>query len=432
MKVEFPLGQPARIFLAVLASILSLVLAYFAASNFVVNALLTPAVSLSRSEVQSGITYFPRSPGLQALFASIELAEDRDPEAAAGRAESAATRAVNLNPRRYDYRLLVALAREMKGDRPGAEQALREALALAPNRVETHWRLANVLLRQGKLDESLPFFSQAVSARHVLLAQTLALLWDVSGGKVDKMQAAVGNSPKGQRDLAFFLVQRGLLSDAVRVFNHIRREDRLASDESGTFVTALLNAGQLDLARNIWGEMVTENSEDLRHTIFNGGLERDVRPGFEQFDWNLTENGFMRATLSAGTAHSGVRALRIDFKGGDTTQIDGEIRQFVLVRPGQRYFLSAWVKTNALQTPEGPRLVVTLPDRTTQIAASAPVKAGTDDWQELSVTFTVPPGLEAVIVQIKRIPKFSYDEPTRGTVWFDDFRVDPVISASPR
>jgi len=29
--------------------------------------------------------------------------------------------------------------------------------------------------------------------------------------------------------------------------------------------------------------------------------------------------------------------------------------------------------------------------------------------------------MSAVLISIKRKPKFSYDEPTRGTVWFDDF-----------
>ncbi len=420
MQLESPLGQPARLLLAGLASLLSLILAYVAVSNFIVNSLLIPAVTLNFNEVEAAARYFPRSGALQALVASNELAADRDYEAAASRAESAALRASSLTPARYDFRLLVASAREMKGDRGGAEAALREALALAPNRAETHWRMANVLVRQGKLDEASPFFSRAVGARPVLLAQTLALVWNVSSGKVEKMEAAVGDSPKGLRDLAFFLIQRGLVSEGVRVFNRIDRAHRLASDESGAFVSGLMSIGQLELAHGIWGDLVTSNSDDLKPLIFNGNFETDPRASLDQFDWMLAENGHFRPSLAGGTAHTGSRALRLDFKGVDTMRIEGEIRQQLLVRPGARYRLSCWVKTNALQTTEGPRLVVTNIDRVTQIASSEPIAAGTEDWREIRVEFTVPVSLATILVQVKRIPKFSYDEPTRGTIWFDD------------
>ncbi len=421
MQLEFPLGQPARLLLVGLASVLSLLLAYLAASNFIVSALANPSITLNRSEIEAGARYFPRSAELQALVAANELAADSDYEAAAARAESAALRAAKLTPTRFDFRLLVASAREMKGDRPGAEAALREALALAPNRVETHWRLANSLVRQGRLDEATQFFRSAVGARHVLIPQTLALVWDVSGGEVAKMEAAVGDSPKAQRDLAFFLIQRGLVSDGVRVFNQIDRADRRASEESGAFVTGLMSIGQLETARRIWGDLVTDHTEDLKPPIFNGGFENDPRAAFNHFDWALVDNRFIHVTLVPGTAHSGSRSLRLDFKGVDTSRIDGEISQHLLVRPGARYRLSCFVKTNGLETSDGPRLMVTNPDRETQIAVSEPIKAGTDDWRELAVEFNAPVFLGSVMVQIKRIPRFSFDEPSRGTIWFDDF-----------
>jgi hypothetical protein len=59
------------------------------------------------------------------------------------------------------------------------------------------------------------------------------------------------------------------------------------------------------------------------------------------------------------------------------------------------------------------------------VAQSDPVAAGSNDWQHLVVDFTAPQSASrdapAFYVTIKRKPKFSYDEPTRGTVWFDDF-----------
>jgi hypothetical protein len=112
----------------------------------------------------------------------------------------------------------------------------------------------------------------------------------------------------------------------------------------------------------------------------------------------------------------------VDFLGIDTPQINGEIRQQIVVRPGRRYRLNCFVKTQELSITEGPRLVVTSIDGSQQIAFSAPVAVGTNDWTPLGVDFTVPASFPpTVLVTIKRIPQFSYDKPARGAIWFDDF-----------
>src|SRR5262249_5347635 len=76
-------------------------------------------------------------------------------------------------------------------------------------------------------------------------------------------------------------------------------------------------------------------------------------------------------------------------------------------------------------TPEGPEVVISnlAGDR---IAASSPITPGTNDWRRVALDFTTPAsknGYVIVTVSIKRKPKFSYDEPTRGTIWFDDFSI---------
>jgi hypothetical protein len=106
--------------------------------------------------------------------------------------------------------------------------------------------------------------------------------------------------------------------------------------------------------------------------------------------------------------------------------LDGEVTQVVLLRPGARYRLEAFVKTDALESPEGPRLVATN-DTNEWIAASDAVGSGTSDWQKLALEFQSPQaGAQtiAVTVSIKRKPKNPiYDEPTRGRVWIDDVRL---------
>jgi hypothetical protein len=39
----------------------------------------------------------------------------------------------------------------------------------------------------------------------------------------------------------------------------------------------------------------------------------------------------------------------------------------------------------------------------------------------VTLEFVAPADWGALLLTIKRIPKFSYDDPTRGTLWLDDF-----------
>jgi len=422
MQFEFTLRQPlAKLAVMLAVAVGCALLAVLAASNFIVSVLTSSRVSSTRGELVTAARYFPNSADLQGLVAEAELANLSNHLETAGRAEAAASRAVSLTPAKYNFHLLLASAREMKGDRAGAESALREALERAPNRTEVQWRLANLLMREGKLDEALPLLARAVGARPVLISQTLALVWSLSGGSIDKLEKAAGETPKGRNDLAFFLLQRGKILEGVNIFQKINRADRLASPESGPLITGLINAGQIDLARRVWGDIVTDRSEDLKPLVFNGGFESDPRAGLTQFDWMLASNKYARVTIDPAAAHAGSRSLRVDFNGIDTTRIDGEIAQQVLLRPGTHYRLSCFVKTSGLVTPEGPRLYVTSNDKTAQVAVSDAISAGSNDWRPLAVDFTAPPWGVTLLVTVRRLPKFSYDEPSRGTIWLDDF-----------
>jgi hypothetical protein len=62
------------------------------------------------------------------------------------------------------------------------------------------------------------------------------------------------------------------------------------------------------------------------------------------------------------------------------------------------------------------------------VASSAPVASGSEDWRKMGFDFVAPEGPGALYIYIKRMPKFSYDDPTRGTVWFDDFTL--AVSSS--
>jgi tetratricopeptide (TPR) repeat protein len=428
MDLNLSLSRPpARIILILGVLALCALLAFSIISRFVVSSFNDARIARTMEDLEATARYFPDAPNLQGLLAEAQLASIGRHEASAARAEEAAARAVRLSPWKYDYRLLLSTAREMRGDRAGAEAALKEALRLAPHSVEVNWRLANLLVRTGQLDASLDYFAKAVSASPPLVTPMLNLLWNVGGRNVALLERAAGATTRARLILSFFLLERGEVASATRVFSAIDRGERLSQSEGGAFIAALVEAGQLELARKQWVELTGAASAEA--LLSNGGFETNPVEGLSQFDWTLAGNKYARVAIDPSTAHGGSRSLRIDFAGVDTTRLEGEIAQLALVKPGARYRLSYYVKTNELSSPEGPR-VVALANRTTAVATSEPIANGTRDWQQVSLDLTAPPWASSLLISVRRIPRYSYDDPTRGTLWFDDFTLTEIGGTS--
>jgi tetratricopeptide (TPR) repeat protein len=376
-------------------------------------------VNVSRDLLAAGLKYAPNSAALQARLAEAEMAED---ERDLSSVEARALRAINLSPWDYNNHLLLASIKEARGDRAGAEKALRAALDLAPYNTDVHWRLANLLLRQNKLAASLEEFKKSIAADSSYLPSTLDLIWRVSGGRLDAVTFLTDDKPRNKLLLAQFLLKQSRFAEAGGVFSSIDAKERLAIPESSAFIETLIAKGELSLARYCWASTMSANdAAQSQSLIWNGGFESDTLKGFAQFDWIINRNDYARPGIDSSAAHSGSRSLRIEFAGRDTTRLDGEIKQLIVVRPGGRYRLECYGKSESLVTPEGPRLVVIDAASQAEIAASDPIAAGSSDWHCIAIEFVAPQAARAVLVKIKRVPRFSYDDPTKGTVWFDDF-----------
>jgi tetratricopeptide (TPR) repeat protein len=422
MVVEVNVNNLAGRAVAILAALgVCVLLTYAAVVTCTVGLLTDQRVNVSRELLTAGISFVPNSAPLNARLAEAEMGEeDRDLPSV----EKRATRAVNLSPWDYRPRLLLATVKEARGDRAAAEQSLQEALALAPNYTEVHWRLANLLLREGKLGKSVVEFRAANSSNISLLPGTLDLLWRVAAGNLAAVQAVTPRDAKSQLLLAQFLLKQSRPSDAITVFSGIDRDSLAGLPEISTFINSLISEGRFDEARGLWVGLVSGTYAKPGHPLpglWNGSFESDVAKNLPQFDWTINRNEYAVPGIDSNISHTGTRSLRIDFTGRDTTRLDGQVKQMTIVRPGVRYRLECYVKTERLETPEGPRIVVTDITSSTELASSHPLAAGSDDWRPVATDFTAPASAHAVIVTIKRIPKFSYDSPTRGTIWLDDF-----------
>jgi tetratricopeptide (TPR) repeat protein len=441
MVVSLSLKNPiARIAALLAAAAVAALLVALVLFNFIIGTMVDYRKRFNRDELASPVYHFPGSARMHARLAEAEMMErNRD----LANAEYHALAATRLSP--YDYRnpLILASIKEAGGDRQAAEEQLRKALALAPTNISVRYQLANLLVREGRVEESIEEFRAATAADPRLLAGAIDLIWQVSNKDVGVIERVAGETPKAQMTLAQFLLKQSRAEDAARVFVGIDRKARLTSVETPSILKSFIEAGYPGLARYLWVGLASNNAETETPIVWNGGFETDLLKNFSHFDWavpewavskiNNRETRYARLGVDRTTAHTGARSLKVEFAGENTTRLDGEVKQLIALKPGARYRLECYVKTEGLITPEGPRVVVVggqSEGEPSKEPASEAVRAGSNDWQRLTIDFIAPQskvaGQSSVQIAIKRIPQFSYDEPTRGTVWFDDFKVEEL------
>ncbi|MFY9571912.1 MAG: hypothetical protein WAV20_10980, partial [Blastocatellia bacterium] len=387
MVFRFSLNKlSARIAVLIASFAACLVLAVIIISRFVVGTLADDRLKVTREMLEVPVEYFPSSGRLNNRLALAELASgDRDLASAA----SHARRSVNLSPYDYRFRLTLASIEEARGDRSSAEESLEAARALAPNYWNVRYRLGNLLVREGKLAESLNEFNLAIEANNTLLPGILDLVWRASDGDVTAVDAVSGNGSKAKLTLAHFLLKMARPAEAAAVFASIDLSDRSASStDSSSFLNALIAAGSVETARDLWRDLA--GGDRQANLIWNGGFESEITSNLTQFEWSFDRSEYARLAIDTTVAHTGSRSLRLEFAGRDTTRLDNEVKQLVAVRSGMKYRLECYVRTSGFESPEGPRLVVADRGSSTWIAASEPVAQGSSEWQRLALDFVAP------------------------------------------
>lgn len=362
--------------------------------------------------------YLPNSARLNLALGQTELTGSPNPQ----QAIQHAALAVELSPADFQGWYLLGLAQDAASNQEQAEQAFAQAVKLAPTNSKVNWAAANVFLRGGRLDETITTMRTATAGDDSLLPTALELLWQASGRDLNVMQRLTAGRAGDQFALAQFFAEQSLFTEAVAAFQSLDRQQRLSDPRGAAFITQLLNAKQFPAAHALWLELVNQpSSTDGRAWLSNGGFEAEPPRNFGHFDWKLGETAHARISLDRSQFHSGVKSLKVLFTGRDTTTLNGEIEQLLMLRPGANYQLECFAKSLDLVTPEGPQIA--LFHAGTLLAATEPVAAGTTGWQLRAVSFTAPASSEPVTVRIVRRPKYVYDDPTKGTVWFDDFKL---------
>lgn len=337
-------------------------------------------------------------------------------------------RAVSLSPN--DYRLWVALgtAREQAGDVAGGEQALREAVRLAPSYAYPHWYLGNLLLRSNRYDEAFAELRLASEANpEDLQTQLFSLVSAVYGNDFEALKNAIGTKPETRAQFAIYLFAQKKFDEGLRIWNSLSFEEKKASKAAGDSILAsLISNLRVHDAVNVWNDLAVGSTTRVEpDRITDGGFEDQVAYSPEMvFGWQVKNAPQMEIAIDPSTSHTGSRSLRIVFQiRSQGEQLNAS--QLVPVANNSEYEFECYVKTSKLQTGGPPYIQITDSGNGAVLVATPPAPNGDTDWNRVAVTFKTGEKTEAITIKIVRAACEDDSKvcPIFGSIWYDDFSI---------
>jgi hypothetical protein len=279
-------------------------------------------------------------------------------------------------------------------------------------------------VRKGQVDESVTYFRQAVQLSKTLYPMAFETLWQAGGRKIEILRAITAEKPAALVSLAQYLVEQQQYDESVKVLKGNSLPLVATLPQTNDWLNQLLQAQQPLLARKLWTEIQTshpslQGQDAAGALIWDGGFEMGRLFNLPHFAWSLRDSDYARVGYDNSVHAHGLRSLKFLFTGHDTTVLQNELQQRIALIPKRRYRLEVAVKTQELISTDGPRVAIV--QSGIALGQSAPIASGTQDWTKMFFEFVAPENTSEVICTIMRIPKFAYDEPTKGTIWFDDF-----------
>ena len=286
-------------------------------------------------------------------------------------------RAVSLSPYDYRYWMTLGTALEQAGEPAKAEEALRRAVALAPSYSYPHWYLGNLLLRNARYDEAFAELQRASVADPELQSQLFNLVWEVYSDDFDAVKKSIGSTPATRASFALYLVNRKLYDEALRMWNTLSTDEKIATKNTGAeMIRALIADYRFHNALEIWNGFSPEKYRAETGRVFDGGFEALVEYGPNTtFGWQISNSNQLQISIDPARNHSGSRSLRMVFQARN--DLNGTIvAQLVPVQPNTSYDFECYFSTDKLETGSGPQIQIVDAVSNKELGASTAAPGG--------------------------------------------------------
>jgi len=358
------------------------------------------------------------------LLGRYLLEANQDPGGALGPLH----RAVELDTYDGRYWLDLAAAYYQRDNLNQSRLAVEHALRTEPTSPRIAWEAANLYLAQSDISRALPLFRVAVQHDPEKTDAAVDLCWRATRNISLIVSYALPPQPAAYFALLKLLVDDKQTAPANELWHAlIARKMKFPADEAFPYLDYLIQTQQVDQARQVWANLRNSHSElpeeSPKNLVCNGRFQADSVNG--GFDWRNKIVRGVEISRDPTESHGSSQALRIAFMGPGVA--DAGFYEYVPVEINTRYRLSAFVKTQEIDTASGPRLAVE--DFTSgTILADTEEFLNTNDWLQHSTEFATGPENHLVTLRVLRVPG---DRLIKGTLWIADVEMTQIPASVP-
>ncbi|MGB5658462.1 MAG: hypothetical protein WBO54_03195, partial [Thermoanaerobaculia bacterium] len=323
----------------------------------------------------------------------------------------------------------------------GAEGSLRIAVRLNPSSGVYRWRLANLLLRQGSVDEAVAEVAEAVRLEPQLAEPAFALLLKsgVAEGVIQEMLPADRSALlRLLRTMIALSKQRASVpvmasAEGADLMAHVwgrlsTEPEPVTVDEGRPYIEFLFSSGEYQKSLQAWTELAGVNGladvdfEQGKNRVWNGAFELELMGS--PFGWRIGRDDAFAVSRPPDGGINGTAALEIEFLGAENLDF-AEVSQELILQPGETFRLTLKMRVEDLSTDQGVFVEVLARDPSGLLARTEPV-LGTRDWVPAEAEFTVPEGSGRAMIRLRRRQSQQIDNRIRGKAWLDSVKIEPV------
>jgi hypothetical protein len=371
-----------------------------------------------QSSIEKAVALAPRNATYHELLCRSMIFVSQESQ----RAVDECKKAAELNPYSSSIWLDLAQAYYAVGDRQLNDAAIYKALAVDPTTPDTAWSAANFFLIQGDTPEALKQFTMVLREEPSLAPATLNICWQ-SLHDINRIQSILPPNPDVYLVFIKLLLSTGELDSAHQIWSALMELKTVSDYHQDLFyIDRLLQARDVTQASDAWKQLLSKSKELQAYSqpdnlIMDGSFSQEILNS--AFDWRYTPKPQIAVTLDTGEFHTENRSLRLVYNDGDS---DAGIFQYIVVQPNTRYRLSAWVKSEDLETANGPMLSV-LDGYGNEIYGSTEETIGTTPWHRVETVLQTGPDTKLMILAVLRHPG---ETRIQGKFWMDDVKLESL------
>ena len=302
------------------------------------------------------------------------------------------------------------------GRTPDAASAFKQAVALGPGMSPVLMRAANFDFAQGWPDHAFAMTNRILRQSDTFDQVVFSYL-TYSGLPVSRL-AGVAVPPVQRAARSWFVWLRGSGSNAdlSELWSWMRQNQLLDQNSATDFAWALWQRSAFTTAQDSWANWLGPSQDDYLHPQRLANVRFQNAPNGSPFDWALTP--------AVGAEIRRNDGLEIRFSGTENADF-ANVRQFTTVSSG-RYRFSAEISANDITTDQGPFFHIFDPIKPGRLGVESFPAKGTVARSSITLDVRVPPGTQALEIQIERRPSQNFDNKIGGTLHVYQVSLVPI------